>query len=192
MLRDAEYIYNNAVDVSIDMWSTKSAAKMIWNAMQDRHWSVKAWSEHELHPSLGSGFEEVALLDFVFTLDLLNFSSVSLSFADVPHSDRIDRFWSELDEQNRFQVEYQGKRWTGYMSLVASLRRALDEEIPITTPRYWRSEACTDDVIRHVFRSATNEQMPLLDERIAILREAGAILEVTQRSTRAQDAKTSC
>jgi hypothetical protein len=43
-------------------------------------------------------------------LDLLNFS-----------------FWSELDDEERFAIEYKGKRWTGYWSLVAALQRALDE-----------------------------------------------------------------
>lgn len=89
------------------------------------------------------------------------------------------RFWSELSEDDRFQVEYQGKRWTGYMSLVACLRRALSEGTPITTPRFWRQQHCSDETIRHVFRSATDEPMPLLDERIAILREAGAALKAS-------------
>ena len=26
----------------------------------------------------------------------------------------IFRFWSELSETERYQVEYRGKRWTGY------------------------------------------------------------------------------
>lgn len=90
-------------------------------------------------------------------------------------NDRV-RFWSELDESERYQVLYRGKRWTGYNSLVACLRRALDEGTPITTPRFWRSQQCSDDVLAHVFRSATNEQIPLLEERIAVLRDAGDVL----------------
>lgn len=86
------------------------------------------------------------------------------------------RFWSELSESERFQVEYKGKRWTGYKSLLACLRRALAEGIPITTPRYWNDPACSDEMLRHIFRSATNEVMPLLDQRIEILREAGQVL----------------
>ena len=49
--------------------------------------------------------------------------------------------------------------------------------IPITDPAYWISEDCTDEKIKHVFRSATDEQIPLLDERISCLREAGEILQ---------------
>ena len=43
-------------------------------------------------------------------MDLLNFS-----------------FWSEKSEEDRFQVEYRDKRWTGYWSLVAGLQRGLEE-----------------------------------------------------------------
>ena len=85
-------------------------------------------------------------------------------------------FWSERTESERFQVEYCGRRWTGYDSLVACLRRALDDGIPITTPRFWRSPLCDDQLLRAVFRSATAEQMPMLETRIDMLREAGAIL----------------
>lgn len=88
-------------------------------------------------------------------------------------ADTARRFWSELRENERFQVEYQGRSWTGYKSLLACLWRALDENIPITTPRWWNDRKTSDDVMRHVFRSATDETMPLLDQRIAMLRDAG-------------------
>ena len=61
--------------------------------------------------------------------------------------------------------------------MVAALRRALEEQIPITDPEYWIDEdVCTDNVLKHVFRSATEEEMPLLAERIQCLREAGRVL----------------
>jgi hypothetical protein len=90
-------------------------------------------------------------------MDLLNFS-----------------FWSSLPPASRYQVLYKSQTYTGYWSLVACLRRALDSSIPITTPSYWVS--CPDADLRHVFRGGT-EEMPLLDERIKILREAGRVLE---------------
>ncbi|KAK5133714.1 hypothetical protein LTR08_007468 [Meristemomyces frigidus] len=159
VLRDAEYIYNNSIDVSVDMYGTKAAAASIYASMQERHYSTDAWSEHELHPKSQDGFSELAIVNFIFTMDLLNFS-----------------FWSELSEAQRYQVEYRGKRWTGYNSLVACLRRALDEGVPITTPRYWRSEDASYEVLRRVFRSATDEQIPLLDERVAILKDVAEVL----------------
>jgi len=106
VLRDAEYIYNNSIDVAIDRNGTLSAAMLIREQMQQRSYSTKTWSEHELHPKA----KDEATVNFIFTMDLLNFS-----------------FWSHSSDEERFAVEYRGKRWTGYWSLVACLQRALDE-----------------------------------------------------------------
>lgn len=90
------------------------------------------------------------------------------------------RFWSELSEIDRFQVDYLDRRWTGYKSLLACLRRGLDEDYPVTTPSFWCNEEALND-LKHIFRSATNEPMPLLDKRIAMLQEAGQeLIEVRQ------------
>lgn len=49
--------------------------------------------------------------------------------------------------------------------------------IPITDPHYWQSEdECNLESLRHVFRSCTDEEMPLLEERLKCLREAGEVL----------------
>jgi hypothetical protein len=49
--------------------------------------------------------------------------------------------------------------------------------IPITSPDFWQSkDECTLDVLKHVFRSCTDEQIPMLDERLACLREVGQVL----------------
>lgn len=51
-------------------------------------------------------------------------------------------------------------------------------EIPITNPDFWLNEdECTNDFLRHVFRSATDEQIPLFEERVQCLREAGRVLD---------------
>jgi hypothetical protein len=106
VLEGAEYVYGNSIDVALDYQSTKAAAAMIYEQMQKKEYSTKTWSEHELHPKT----KDEATVAFIFTMDLLNFS-----------------FWSEKSDDERFAVEYKGKRWTGYWSLVASLQRALDE-----------------------------------------------------------------
>lgn len=141
------------------MLGTKSAALQIHKLMQERSYSTAAWGQHDFHPSHAQGFSDVDMVNFIFTMDLLNFS-----------------FWSEKDESERFQVEYQGQRCTGYKSLVAALRRGLEEGVPITTPAFWRSEKATEEVYATVFRSATEERMPMLEQRIAVLREAAEVL----------------
>jgi hypothetical protein len=81
------------------------------------------------------------------------------------------------DKKHEVEVKKHTKRWTGYWSLVAALQRALDEGIPITSPEFWiDEEQCSDAVLRHVFRSETDEEMPMFKERVQCLREAGQIL----------------
>ncbi|KAH7336365.1 hypothetical protein BKA65DRAFT_402638 [Rhexocercosporidium sp. MPI-PUGE-AT-0058] len=156
VLEGAEYVYDNAIDVAIDYQSTKAAAAMIYEQMQKKEYSTKTWSSHELHPTV----KDESTVAFIFTMDLLNFS-----------------FWSEKDDEERFAIEYKGKKWTGYWSLVAALQRALEEDIPITSSDFWQNEdECTEEVLKHVFRSCTEEEIPLLKERLACLREAGQIL----------------
>ncbi|KAK7723959.1 hypothetical protein SLS64_000292 [Diaporthe eres] len=106
VLEGAEYVYDNSIDVALDMWSCKTAANAIYKQMQEKSYSTATWSEHELHPKA----KDEATVDFIFTMDLLNFS-----------------FWSELPDDKRFAVSYKDRTWTGYWSLVAALQRALDE-----------------------------------------------------------------
>ncbi|KAF2120755.1 hypothetical protein BDV96DRAFT_565467 [Lophiotrema nucula] len=157
VLENAEYIYHNSIDVALDMRHSKLAAIEILEQMKERGYSTKTWSEHDIHPKA----RDASTVNFIFTMDLLNFS-----------------FWSEKSEDEKFAISYMEKRWTGYCSLVAALRRAIDEEIPITSPSFWvDEEACTEEKLRKIFRSETDEEMPMLQERLQCLREAGQILE---------------
>lgn len=106
VLQGVEYVYDNGFDVAIDMRATKTAAETIYRQMQERDFSTAAWTDNELHPKA----KDEATVAFIFTMDLLNFS-----------------FWSELPQDERFAIEYKGKQWTGYWSLVAAMQRALDE-----------------------------------------------------------------
>jgi hypothetical protein len=124
VLENAQFIYDNSIDVALGMAHTKLAAIAVLDEMQKREYSTKTWAEHELHPKP----KDEATINFIFTMDLLNFS-----------------FWSEKSEEQRFAVNYKGKNWTGYWSLVASLQRALDEGIPITTPEFWIDEGDAED-----------------------------------------------
>ena len=157
VLENAEFIYNNSVDVALDMRSTKLAAQLVLDEMQKREYSTKTWSSHALHPKA----KDESTLNFIFTMDLLNFS-----------------FWSEKKEDERFAVDYKSERWMGYWGLVAVLQKALEGGIPITSPEFWvDEEKCSDEVLRDVFRSVNAEEAPMLDERIRCLREAGRVLE---------------
>ena len=158
VLEDAEFVYNNATDVALDMRGTKAAASTIFKLMKEKGYSTRDWRSHELHPKS----RDTSTVDFIFLMDLLNFS-----------------FWSTCDRPgDSYAVDYRGKTWTGYWTLVAAIQRALDEEIPITTPSLWtKKDGISDEKLKQIFRSSTGEAMPMLEERIQCMREAGQILQ---------------
>ncbi|KAH9888378.1 hypothetical protein C8Q73DRAFT_668284 [Cubamyces lactineus] len=161
--------------VGISESGVASAAEYIYSQMQRESYTPRTWRTHPLHLCPAEPFSWThpstrACLDWIFLISSLNFS-----------------FWSELEGQpGRYSVEWR-EGWgserrvvhTGYWSLVAAVDRALEEGIPITDPMFYASESgCPDSLIEHVFRRASQsvESIPLLRERIAILRENGAIL----------------
>ncbi|KAK9238023.1 hypothetical protein V1525DRAFT_402213 [Lipomyces kononenkoae] len=163
VLESAQYIYENADDVTISGEECKRAAMSIYSAMQRKSYSTETWSSNVLNPKT----KDASTVDWIFLVDLLNFS-----------------FWSDVDltdtgksESNRFTVNWEGKGWTGYWSLCALVNRALAQGIPITTPTFWNNpRECSDELLTYLFRSDTSECVPLLTDRIACLREAGKVL----------------
>lgn len=153
-------------------------------------YTPRTWRTHSLHicppePFYPQNSLNEFVLDWMFLIASLNFS-----------------FWSEKAGQpDCYGVEWRSG-WatddrmvhTGYWSLVAALNRgifsplpvidllyplALDEDIPITNPIFYSSEVlCPDSLIEYVFRRAQNstESIPLLRERMDIMRENGHIL----------------
>lgn len=107
VLENAEYVCDNSIDVALDYRGCKAAASIIWTLMQGKKYSFSAWSKHELHPQT----KDAKTVDFIFTMDLLNFS-----------------FWSDKSNSGEsFAIDYRGRSYAGYWSLVAALNRALEE-----------------------------------------------------------------
>ncbi|KAL0086629.1 hypothetical protein F4703DRAFT_1847916 [Phycomyces blakesleeanus] len=143
------------------MENIEYAAKAIVKSMKVRSYSTKTWNEHALHPKTA----DRSTVDWIFLVDLLNFS-----------------FWSDADSQDasaphpdRYSVVYKGKSYTGYWSLCAAVNRALDNGIPITDPKFYGQDA-TDEQLATIFESDTKEKVPMVQERIRVMREAGNVL----------------
>jgi len=178
VVASAEFVLNNyqTVDlVKINDDGVTAAAQYIGNRLVKDGYTPRTWHTQPLHLRPPEPYDPAhpgtrATLDWIFLISSLNFS-----------------FWSYLDgSDDTFGVEWR-EGWdsdnyvvhTGYWSLVAALDRALEEGIPITDPSFYASEErCPDSLIKHVFRVApqAKEDIPLLPERIAIMREVGAIL----------------
>ncbi|KAF9464102.1 hypothetical protein BDZ94DRAFT_1191512 [Collybia nuda] len=175
VIRSSEFAYQATNIVRINNDGVKSAAKHIRRKLLTESYSPRTWRTHALHicpaePYVASDPLNKSVLNWIFLISSLNFS-----------------FWSAKEGQpDRYGVEWQAgwnsqekKVWTGYWSLVASLNRALSEGIPITDPNFYSSDTlCPDSLIEKVFRAAdqSSETIPLLQQRIAIMREVGFIL----------------
>jgi hypothetical protein len=96
-----------------------------------------------------------SVANFVLVLDTLNFS-----------------FWPDPG-QPRWRVTYRGETVNGYWALVAALRRALDEGVPLTDAGYLAQVSEND--VAHLLRGEGT--IPLLGERVTALREAGQVLQ---------------
>ncbi|KAF9556725.1 hypothetical protein CPC08DRAFT_710958 [Agrocybe pediades] len=175
VVQSSEYAYKATDLVRIDDTGVHHAARYIRQKLLLESYTPRTWRTHPLHicPSEPYDPEDQLnkhVLDWIFLISSLNFS-----------------FWSEKEgKPDRYGVEWrtawdseERKVHTGYWSLVASLNRALEEDIPITDPQFYSSETlCPDSLIEYVFRAApqSNESIPLLRERIAVMREVGFIL----------------
>lgn len=147
-------IADTSHDVSISDEGVKKTAKLIFDCLKSSKPVIHTdrWKTHELNPKT----EDKSAVDWIFLSDVGNFS-----------------FWSD-DEKNKYVVKYGGKEWTGYWSWCAAINRALDEGIPFTDPVYLA--ALTREQLVHILRSDSDTPMPLIDERLQVLKEAGKVL----------------
>ncbi|KAJ7601207.1 hypothetical protein C8J56DRAFT_1157424 [Mycena floridula] len=176
VIDSAEYAYRRTNIVQVNHAGVDLAAHHIHEKLLSEKYTPRTWRTHALHicpnePHISTDPWNKAMLNWIFLISALNFS-----------------FWSEKEgSPERYGVEWQEgwhskdrKVWTGYWSLVAALNRALqDDELPITDPTFYASETlCPDVCIEQVFRPAAQctETIPLLRERIAVMREVGFIL----------------
>lgn len=164
-------------------------------------YSPRTWRTHALHLCPPEPYDPLspqtrATLDWVFFISALNFSFWSEKEGT---DERYGVEWREGWGSEKRKVH------TGYWSLVAAVDRgkysrpnltshgdrglndtmvtlvftALEDGIPITDPTFYCSEMlCPDDLIEEVFAPApqSTETVPLIRERIQVLREVGYIL----------------
>jgi hypothetical protein len=84
-------------------------------------------------------------------------------------------FWGEKG-QPRWQIAYQGETLDGYWAEAASLRRAVEEQVPVCDARYLSNMGHQE--LASIFRShpVDGPTIPLFEERLRIAREVGQVL----------------
>nr|GAT53035.1 predicted protein [Mycena chlorophos] len=182
VIESTEFAYRKTNIVKIDDEGVRLAAKHIHTKMRLETYTPRTWRTHPLHicppdPYAATDPQTKTCLDWIFLISALNFSFWSeREGTDERYGVRWFENW---DEARREGGEGKTRVWTGYWSLVAALDRAMQDAIPITDPRFYSSETlCPDMLIERVFRPREGcvESVPLLSQRIAIMREVGFIL----------------
>lgn len=158
--QSAEFIVAHAEHVSVSRSHAAQVASQLLLAAQEGQFDLKHWKEHTLHPST----MDSKALQWVFLIDTLNFS-----------------FWprtnNQTGEEEYFEVEWPtGTFHTGYWSLCAALQRAIEGPNPL--PLLDANFLSNIDLptVKKIFRSSNGVECPLLEERTAVLREAGSVL----------------
>src|SRR5436305_140444 len=80
-------------------------------------------------------------------------------------------FWAEKG-QARWTMHYRGESLNGYWAEAASLKRAVEEGIPLWDATYLSNISC--ETVAHIFRGT--QTIPLLEQRAAHLQEVGRVL----------------
>lgn len=83
-----------------------------------------------------------------------------------------DTAFTDFSTHEKFAVKYAGRKWSDSDALFACMKRALDEGIPVLDGVFLAQ--LTRPQMEKIF--AANIELPMLDEKMEILREVGKIL----------------
>ena len=115
-------------------------------------------------------YEELPMPDYALPLDIGGGTDKLIDFIMVTNS--IDTAFTDFSNHVKFQVDYAGQHWSDSDAEFACLKRALDNGIPILDGRYLAK--ITRDELNKIF--AGNIEMPMLDEKLAVLHQVGGVL----------------
>ena len=137
--------------VELNGEAVKRVAEEILESVRGGGMSEVDFDAYEMHPK---GTDRAAI-DWIFLIDTINFS-----------------FWTDGDDH--FSVTYRNTTHIGYFAGCACINRVLDEGIPITSADYMST--ITEEQLAGIFLSDSGVAIPLLKERVEVIREAGRVL----------------
>jgi len=146
VLETTSHLLGNTQFVRIDDTKILQLAKE-WHAIE---FKLPTWDFPAYLPG-----KTPEVIDFFFLNNSINFA------------------FTDFKTKEKFVAEYDGTPWRGALGMTASLRRALDEGIPILDATYLQNATRKD--LEHVFRG--NIEIPMLDERLDIFHEVGIVLQ---------------
>ena len=87
-------------------------------------------------------------------------------------ADSVDTAFTDFSTHVKFQVDYAGRHWSDSDALFACMKRAMDNGTPILDGKYLAQITRPD--LERIF--AGNIEMPMLDEKMQVWRQVGAVL----------------
>ncbi len=115
-------------------------------------------------------YEELPFPNFGTEFDPVSERERSIDFTMVSNS--INSAFSDFITGTMFRTEYQGREWSDSQAMTACLRRAIEDGTPVLDGRFLAevSRAELDAIF------SGNIEMPMLDEKLAVLNAVGATL----------------
>lgn len=87
-------------------------------------------------------------------------------------ADSVDTAFTDFSSHVKFQVDYAGRHWSDSDGLFACMKRAMDSGIPILDGKFLAK--VTRPEMERIF--AANIELPMLDEKMEIWHQVGAVL----------------
>jgi putative queuosine salvage protein len=116
-------------------------------------------------------YEELPFPQFSLPFGLEKDRDQAIDFTMV--SDSINSAFTDFKTSVKFQTQYQGENWSDSQAMTACLKRAMEQGVPVLDGRYLAR--VTRAELARVFDG--NIEMPMLDEKLAVLNEVGRVLE---------------
>lgn len=137
-----------AKDVYIEENGIKKLALAVLDAIKTRKIHTGNFSQVKFHPKS----DDPKAADWIFVLDTLNFS-----------------FWTDTGA-DKWKVNGE----TGYFAFCAAVQRAIDEGKPMWDPKYYSQ--ITQKEAKVIFQGDDEVSIPLIEDRVKNLQQAGKIL----------------
>ncbi len=87
-------------------------------------------------------------------------------------ADSIDTAFTDFTRHEKFQVDYVGQHWSDSDAEFACIKRAVDDGVPFLDGGYLAKMTRAD--LNKIFEG--NIEMPMLDEKLEVLHQVGALL----------------
>ena len=137
----------------------KNASRVSLDYKKIREWAQKV-TPRDVKPA-----------EWRFPFHIEEDSQRTLDFFFLANS--INYLFFDPENGEKFQTEYRGETYSGSDAMFASLKRAMEEGVPILDADYL--SRIGEKEMKHIFRG--NFELPLLKERTQSFREVGKVLK---------------